>query len=75
MLAQLPLETSRTSRYAFLPEMLVEVARRGCCSGEVPSDFVERKEGYSKVSGSVLLESLWTPWQLILHGGRLSRRE
>lgn len=74
MLAQLPLETSRSSGYAFLPEMLVEAARRGCRIGEVPIIFVERQEGYSKVSGPVLLESLWTPWQLILRGGRLRRR-
>ena len=75
MLAKLPLATSRSSGYAFLPEMLVEAARRGCRIGEVPIIFVERQEGYSKVSGPVLLESLWTPWQLILRGGRVRRRE
>jgi dolichol-phosphate mannosyltransferase len=74
MLAKLPLATSHSSGYAFLPEMLVEAARRGCRIGEVPIIFVERQEGYSKVSGPVLLESLWTPWQLILRGGRVRRR-
>lgn len=74
MLAKLPLATARTSGYAFLPEMLVEAARRGCRIGEVPIIFVERQEGYSKVSRSVLLESLWAPWRLILSGGRLRRR-
>jgi dolichol-phosphate mannosyltransferase len=72
-LAKLPFAHARTSGYAFLPEMLVEAARRGCRMGEVPIIFVERQEGYSKVSGSVLLESLWTPWQLVLRGGRLRR--
>jgi dolichol-phosphate mannosyltransferase len=73
-LAKLPLETSHSSGYAFLPEMLVEAARRGCRIGEVPIVFVERQEGYSKVSNAVLLESLWTPWQLVLRGGRLRTR-
>jgi dolichol-phosphate mannosyltransferase len=73
MLASLPLATTHTSGYAFLPEMLFEAARMGGRIGEVPIIFVERQKGYSKVSGSVLLESLWTPWQLILRRGRLRR--
>lgn len=73
MLARLPLHHARTSGYAFLPEMLVEAARLGCRMGEVPIIFVERQEGYSKVSGSVLLESLLVPWQLVFKGGRLRR--
>ncbi len=73
MLARLPLQHARTSGYAFLPEMLVEAARLGCRMGEVPIIFVERQEGYSKVSWPVLLESLLVPWQLVLRGGRLRR--
>jgi dolichol-phosphate mannosyltransferase len=73
MLARLPLATSHTSGYAFLPEMLFEAAKLGCRIGEVPIIFVERQKGYSKVSRSVLLESLWTPWQLVLRRGRLRR--
>ena len=74
-LDKLPLETSRSSGYAFLPEMLVEAARRGCRIGEVPIIFVERQKGYSKVSKTVLLESLWTPWQLVFSGGRIRNRK
>ena len=74
MLARLPLLTSHTSGYAFLPEMLFEAARLGSRIGEVPIIFVERQKGYSKVSRPVLLESLWTPWQLILRKGRLRSR-
>jgi len=73
MLARLPLATSHTSGYAFLPEMLFEASRIGGRIGEVPIIFVERQKGYSKVSRSVLLESLWTPWQLVLSRGRLRR--
>jgi dolichol-phosphate mannosyltransferase len=70
-LARLPLEHARANGYAFLTEMLYEAGRRGCRIGEAPIVFVERAEGYSKVSRSVLIESLLTPWRLILRGGRL----
>lgn len=73
VLAKLPLATSHTSGYAFLPEMLFEASRIGGRIGEVPIIFVERQKGYSKVSRSVLLESLLTPWQLVFSRGRLSR--
>ena len=72
-LARLPLGNTRTSGYAFLPEMLVVAARGGCRIGEVPIIFIERQKGYSKVSGPVLLESLLAPWRIILRGGRLRR--
>jgi dolichol-phosphate mannosyltransferase len=51
--------------YAFLVEMLFEARRAGCRIGEVPIIFVERRQGQSKVSGSVLMESLVTPWRLL----------
>jgi dolichol-phosphate mannosyltransferase len=70
-LARMPLDSARTNGYAFLTEMLYEAGRHGCRIGEVPIVFVERAEGYSKVSQSVLLESLLTPWRLIARGGRL----
>ena len=72
-LARLPLDEAQTNGYAFLTEMLFEAARRGCTIGEVPIVFVERQEGYSKVSSTVLFESLLTPWRLVLRGGRLAR--
>jgi dolichol-phosphate mannosyltransferase len=71
MLARLPLHEPRTSGYAFLTEMLFEAGRLGARMGEVPIVFVERQEGYSKLSKKVLAESLLTPWRLISHGGRL----
>lgn len=72
-LARLSLHDPRASGYAFLTEMLYQAARSGCRIGEVPIVFVERQEGYSKVSSSVLAESLWTPWRLVLRGGRVNR--
>jgi dolichol-phosphate mannosyltransferase len=70
-LAKLPLDHAEASGYAFLTEMLYEAARLGCRIGEVPIVFVERREGYSKVSSHVLVESLLTPWQLVMRSGRL----
>jgi dolichol-phosphate mannosyltransferase len=65
-LARLPLGSMVSDGYAFLVEMLFEARRAGCRFGEVPIIFVERRQGQSKVSGSVLMESLITPWRLIL---------
>ncbi len=64
-LSRLPLDKMVSDGYAFLVEMLFEASRRGCRIGEVPIIFVERRQGQSKVSGSVLFESLITPWRLL----------
>jgi dolichol-phosphate mannosyltransferase len=65
-LARIPLERVFSDGYAFLVEMLFRAARSGCRIGEVPIIFVERRQGQSKVSKAVLLESLITPWRLRL---------
>ena len=64
-LAKLPLDGMVSDGYAFLVEMLFEARRQGCRIGEVPIIFIERRQGQSKVSGSVLFESLITPWRLL----------
>jgi dolichol-phosphate mannosyltransferase len=71
-LARLPLDRARANGYAFLTEMLFDAARLGCRIGETPIIFVERQKGYSKVSSGVLMESLLTPWRLVLRHGRVS---
>jgi dolichol-phosphate mannosyltransferase len=70
-LAGIDLDRARANGYAFLTEMLFEAGRQGRRIGEVPIVFVERQEGYSKVSGSVLFESLLMPWRLVLRCGRI----
>jgi dolichol-phosphate mannosyltransferase len=65
-LARLPLGSMVSNGYAFLVEMLYEASRRGCRIGEVPIIFVERRQGQSKISTPVLIESLITPWRLRL---------
>jgi dolichol-phosphate mannosyltransferase len=64
-LAALPLDQFFSDGYSFLVEMLFVAARRGCRIAEVPITFVERREGESKISRAVLLESAVTPWRLI----------
>ena len=64
-LASLPLDRFFSDGYSFLVEMLFAAHRHGCTIAEVPITFVERREGESKVSRAVLLESAITPWRLI----------
>jgi dolichol-phosphate mannosyltransferase len=67
-LARLPLEGLISDGYAFLVEQLHLARRLGCRVREVPIIFVERREGTSKISSSVLLESAIVPWRLRLKG-------
>ena len=69
-LAKLRLDQVVTEGYAFLVEMLFEAARTGANIGEVPIIFVERRQGQSKVSSKVLVESLIAPWRLAFRGRR-----
>lgn len=64
-LAGIPLDQLFSDGYSFLVEMLFVAHRRGLHIGEVPITFVERREGESKVSRAVLIESATTPWRLI----------
>jgi dolichol-phosphate mannosyltransferase len=63
-LAGLPLDAFKSDGYSFLVEMLYAAARRGCRIAEVPITYVERREGHSKMSPAVLIESAITPWRL-----------
>ena len=64
-MAALPLDRFISDGYSFLVEMLFVASRGGCHITEVPITFVERREGESKVSRAVLIESAITPWRLI----------
>jgi dolichol-phosphate mannosyltransferase len=74
MLARLELDAITSEGYAFLTEVIFQAARAGATIAEVPITFVERRQGASKLSGSVLLESLQTPWRLAWSQGRVPRR-
>lgn len=51
--------------YAFQVEMLYKAWRRGFRVVEVPIIFQERRQGASKLSAGVLVESLIVPWRLV----------
>ena len=65
-LARVPLDGMISEGYAFLIEQLYLARRIGCRVKEIPIIFVERREGASKVSSRVLLESAIVPWRLRL---------
>ena len=69
-LGRMPLDRMVSDGWAFLVEMLFEANRIGCRIGEVPIIFIERRQGESKVSTPVLLESLITPWRLLFRRSR-----
>jgi dolichol-phosphate mannosyltransferase len=65
-LARIPLDQVISEGYAFLVETLHLAKRAGCRIQEVPIIFVERRQGSSKISSRVLLESIVVPWRLRL---------
>jgi dolichol-phosphate mannosyltransferase len=69
-LARLPIGSMVSDGYSFLVEMLYEAKQRGLRIGEVPIIFVERRQGQSKLSSGVLMESLMMPWRLVFRGSR-----
>ena len=64
-LARMPIANMVSDGYSFLVEMLYEAKQRGLRIGEVPIIFIERRQGQSKLSSNVLLESLVMPWRLV----------
>jgi len=63
-LERVPLDRIASNGYAFLVELVWQAVANGCQVGEVPITFVERRQGASKLSGHVILESVIVPWQL-----------
>jgi dolichol-phosphate mannosyltransferase len=70
-LAQIPLDAIASDGYSFLVEVTFQAAAAGVRIAEVPIVFVERRQGISKLSTSVLMESLITPWRLAMRHGRV----
>jgi dolichol-phosphate mannosyltransferase len=70
-LAKLPLDRIVSDGYAFLLDVTFMAADAGLAIVESPIIFVERRQGASKLSSGVLIESLFTPWKLILRHGRI----
>ena len=70
-LARLPLDQFGSDGYSFLVEMLYTASALGCRIAEVPIPFVERRQGESKLSSGVLVESAVTPWRLVATRSRM----
>lgn len=70
-LARLPLDRIVSEGYSFVVEVTFLAAVRGLRIAESPIIFVERREGASKLSSGILLESLITPWRLVFRYGRV----
>jgi dolichol-phosphate mannosyltransferase len=68
-LGALPLDDIRSEGYSFLIETLYMAIRRGARIAEVPITFVERRQGESKLTGAIIVESVMTPWRLIARAG------
>jgi dolichol-phosphate mannosyltransferase len=65
LLERLPLDRICSDGYAFQVEMAWEAQEAGARIVEVPITFVERRQGASKLSGSVIAESILLPWRLV----------
>jgi dolichol-phosphate mannosyltransferase len=65
-LTRIPLADLHVDGYAFQVEMTWQANRAGSRIVEVPITFVERREGQSKLSSSVIFESVVLPWKLVL---------
>jgi dolichol-phosphate mannosyltransferase len=72
-LERVPLDRIGSDGYAFLVELVWEAVAAGCSVAEVPITFVERRQGASKLSGRVLLESAIVPWRLRMRGAAMRR--
>ncbi len=66
LVPRLGLRSIRSNGYSFLVEMLQRCSLAGARIVEHPIVYVERREGQSKMSRSVILESVLMPWRLRL---------
>ena len=73
-MAALPLERFESDGYSFLVEMLYAASMAGFRIAEVPITFVERRQGESKLTSGVLLESAATPWRVVATRSRFVKR-
>jgi dolichol-phosphate mannosyltransferase len=64
LLERLPLGRMLSDGYAFQVEMAWEAHLAGAHISEVPIVFIERRQGASKMSGRVIVESMLLPWRL-----------
>ena len=64
VLAAIPLDKVHFVGYAFQIEMKYRAWKLGFKIGEVPITFRDRKEGVSKMSGSIIKEAMYGVWKM-----------
>jgi dolichol-phosphate mannosyltransferase len=72
-LKKIPLDEIVSDGYAFVVETTFRAALAGLRMVESPIIFIERRQGASKLSSGVLIESLIMPWKLVFKHGRIRR--
>jgi len=72
-LQSIDLDSVRSKGYSFQIEMTHRLWRAGFKVVEVPIIFTDRKEGHSKMAGTIIDEAFWIVWLLWLQNG-LSRK-
>lgn len=75
-LAAIEPDSTGAEGYAFLTELVRRASRLGCAIEETPIVFRDRTRGHSKMSGRIIVESMWlvTHWGLADLIGRWTRR-
>ncbi|HWP39200.1 MAG TPA: polyprenol monophosphomannose synthase [Gemmatimonadales bacterium] len=66
VLEAIDLDAVRSNGYAFQIEMSFRAARKGFRIVEIPILFVDRADGTSKMSGTIVREAIWMVWRLRL---------
>ncbi len=66
VLEAIDLDSVASNGYAFQIEMSFRAIRQGFKIAEIPIVFVDRTEGTSKMSGSIVREAVWVVWRLRL---------
>jgi|SRR5579862_897392 len=64
VLEAIDLNAVRSNGYAFQIEMSFRAWKKGFRLVEIPIVFVDRTEGTSKMSGSIVREAVWMVWRL-----------
>ena len=64
VLEAIPLDEVRSNGYAFQIEMSFRAWRKGFRITEIPIVFVDRTDGVSKMSHSIIREAVWMVWRL-----------
>ncbi|NQT26530.1 polyprenol monophosphomannose synthase [candidate division KSB1 bacterium] len=65
VLESMDMDAVHSDGYAFQIEMAFKAWKKGFRLKEVPIVFVDRTEGISKMSGSIISEAAWVVWKLL----------